>query len=48
MSLFFILSCFATAFASILAYALSLLKGKGGLNGWSCKFEVAVDDSNSL
>lgn len=37
---FWILSVLCGGFSGILAYALSLLKGKGGLNGWSWIFIV--------
>ncbi|CAH0058589.1 unnamed protein product, partial [Clonostachys solani] len=36
MSGFWILSVIASGFSGILAYVLSLLKGRHGLNGWRC------------
>lgn len=36
LSAFWIMSCLTTGFAAIFAYALSLMKGIAGLNGWSC------------
>ncbi|KXJ87239.1 retrograde regulation protein 2 [Microdochium bolleyi] len=40
LSAFWIVSCLASAFASIFAYALSLLKGTAGLNGWRWIFII--------
>ena len=37
LSGFWILSVLASGFSAILAYALTLLAGTHGLNGWSCK-----------
>lgn len=38
LSAFWIVSVIAGGFSAIFAYVLSLLRGKGGLNGWSCTF----------
>ncbi|KAH6889799.1 major facilitator superfamily domain-containing protein [Thelonectria olida] len=40
LSGFWILSVLTSGFAAIFAYALSLLKGKGGLNGWRWIFII--------
>lgn len=37
LSGFWILSVLASGFSAILAYALTLLAGTHGLNGWRCK-----------
>lgn len=36
LSGFWILSVITGGFSAIFAYVLTLLKGRGGLNGWSC------------
>lgn len=40
LSLFWILSVVAAGFSAILAYGLTLMAGKGGLNGWSWIFII--------
>ncbi|KAH8814780.1 hypothetical protein DL96DRAFT_1685011 [Flagelloscypha sp. PMI_526] len=40
MAFFYLGSIFLSGFATIFAYALSLLKGRGGLNGWQWIFII--------
>jgi MFS family permease len=40
LSGFWILAVLASGFSAILAYVLTLLSGKGGLNGWRCKWRT--------
>lgn len=38
LAAFAMISIVVGAFANVFSYALSRLAGKGGLNGWNCKF----------